>query len=68
MGSLGICKTCDEISERDYRFGLYYDGSHEYRLYNYMDVDWAGSVSDRKSTSGGCYSLGYAMISWFNKK
>ena len=49
-------------------FGLYYDGSHEYRLYGYMDADWAGSVLDKKSTSGGCYSLGSAMISWFSRK
>ena len=28
----------------------------------------AGNISDRKSTSGGCYSLRCAMISWFNKK
>ena len=33
-----------------------------------MDADWARSVSDRKSTSGGCYSLGSAMISWFSRK
>ena len=43
--------------------GLYYDGSHEYRLYGYTDADWAASISDRKRTSGGCYSLGSAMIS-----
>ena len=49
-------------------FGLYYDGSHEYRLYGYMDADWVGSVSDRKSISGGCYSLGSGMISWFSRK
>ena len=49
-------------------FCLYYDGSHEYRLYGYIDADWAGSISDRKSTSGGCYSLGSAMISWFSRK
>ena len=49
-------------------FGLFYDNSHEYRLYVYIDVDWAGSISDRKSTSGGCYSLGSAMISWFSRK
>ena len=48
--------------------GLYYDGSHEYRLYGYTDADWAGSISDRKSTSGGCYSLRSAMISWFSRK
>ena len=49
-------------------FGLYYDGSHEYRLYGYTDADWAGSISDRKSTSGGCYSMGSTMISWFRRK
>ena len=49
-------------------FGLYYDGNHDYRLYGYADADWAGSVLDRRSTSGGCYSLGPAMISWFSKK
>ena len=48
--------------------GLYYDGSHEYRLYGYIDADWAESILDRKNTSGGCYSLGSSMISWFSKK
>ena len=49
-------------------FGLYYDNSHEYRLYGYTDADWVGSISDRKSKLGGCYSLGSAMISWFSRK
>ena len=49
-------------------FGLHYDNSHECRLHGYTDADWAGSISDRKSTSGGCYSLGSAMISWFSRK
>ena len=50
-------------------FGLYYDVSHKYRLYGYTNPDWAGSISDRKSsTTGGCYSLGSAMISWFSRK
>ena len=49
-------------------FGLYYDGSHEYRLYGYTDVDWPGSISDRKSTSGRCFCLGSAMSSWFSRK
>ena len=40
-----------------------------HRLYGYTDTDWAGSISDRKSsTTGGCYSLGSAMISWFSRK
>ena len=49
-------------------FGLYYDNSHEYRLYGYTDADWAESISNKKSTSGGCYTLGSAMISWFSRK
>ena len=48
--------------------GLYYGRDHDCNLYGYMDSDWVGSVADRKSTSGGCYFLGSAMISWFNKK
>ena len=49
-------------------FVLYYDGSHEYRLYGYTDAYWDGSISDKKSTSGGCYSLGSAMSAWFSRK
>jgi len=44
--------------------GLSYDGDHEFKLSGYTDSDWVGSVSDRKSTSGCCFSLGSAMISW----
>ena len=31
-------------------FGLYYDRDHDYRLYGYMDSDWVGISTDRKST------------------
>ena len=48
--------------------GLYYGRDHDYKLYGYMDLDWAGSVADRKSTLGGCYFLGSSMISWFSTK
>ena len=33
-------------------FSLYYDGNHDYILYGYIEADWAGSVSDRRSTLG----------------
>ena len=49
-------------------FGLYYYGSHEYRLYRYTDADWARSISDRKSTLGRCVCLGSAMSLWFSRK
>ena len=48
--------------------GLHYGRDHDYKLYGYMDSDWAGSATDRKSTSGGCYCMGFTMISWFSKK
>jgi hypothetical protein len=48
--------------------GLNYDGNHDFTLSGYTDSDWVGSVSDRKSTSGCCLSLGLAMISWHSRK
>ncbi|XP_058185841.1 uncharacterized mitochondrial protein AtMg00810-like [Rhododendron vialii] len=37
-------------------------------LHAYADVDWAGDVNDRKSTSGLCVFLGDSLISWKSKK
>ena len=48
--------------------GPYYGRDHDYKLYGYMDSYWAGSAIDRKSTLGGFYCLGSAMISWFRNK
>jgi hypothetical protein len=48
--------------------GISYDGDHDFRLSGYTDSDWAESVSDRKSTSGFCFSLGSTMISWQSRK
>jgi hypothetical protein len=49
-------------------YGLSYDGDHDFTLSGCTDTDWAGSVSDRKSTSRCCFSLGSAMISWQSRK
>jgi hypothetical protein len=38
------------------------------RLQGYADADWAGSAVDRKSTSGCCFTLGSAMVSWCGRK
>jgi hypothetical protein len=48
--------------------GLIYDGDHDFRLSGDTDSNWAGSVSDRKSTSGCRFILGSAMISWQSRK
>ena len=49
-------------------YGLRYTSSSGVLLVGYVDSDWAGSVVDRKSTSGYCFSMGSAMISWSSRK
>ena len=38
------------------------------RLHEYTGADWAGSVVDRKSTSGCFFTLVSASISWMRRK
>jgi hypothetical protein len=49
-------------------YGLCFTGDYDFRLYGYTDSDWAGSASNRKITSGCCFSLGSAMTSWKRRK
>jgi hypothetical protein len=46
--------------------GLRYVLDHKIRLQGYTDSDWVGSVTNWKSTSRCCFSLGSAMISWLS--
>ncbi|XP_057826950.2 secreted RxLR effector protein 161-like [Cryptomeria japonica] len=48
--------------------GLKFSSCVELNLQGFSDSDWAGCVNDRKSTSGCCFSLGSAMISWCSSK
>eukprot|EP00253_Pinus_taeda_P025204 PITA_25204 len=48
-------------------YGLRYTAG-DVGLLGYIDADWAGSVVDRKSTSGCCFSLGSTSISWMSRK
>eukprot|EP00253_Pinus_taeda_P029949 PITA_29949 len=38
------------------------------KLQGFTDVDWAGSPSDQKSTSGGIFNLVSAVVSWYSRK
>ena len=49
-------------------YGLWYRQSDEVKLCGFMDADWAGSPTDRKSTSGGIFSIGSTVVSWYNRK
>jgi len=48
--------------------GLLYGSNNHSRVVCYSDADWAGSPSDRRSTSGYCVSIGGNLISWKSKK
>ena len=37
-------------------------------LQGYVDSNWPGNATNRKSTSRCCFSLGFGMISWCSKK
>ena len=37
-------------------------------LVGFIDSDWAGSVTNRKSTSGCCFSVGIAVSAWRSRK
>ena len=49
-------------------YGLWYSKDSNDCLAGYSDVDWARSVDDRKSTSGGCFYLKNNLVSWMSKK
>ena len=50
------------------KYGLWYSKDSNDCLASYSGVDWAGSVDDRKSTSGKCFYLESNLVSWMSKK
>ena len=48
-------------------YGLWYPKATDLVIQAYTDADWAGSVDDRKSTSGATFYLGGCLISWLSK-
>jgi len=49
-------------------YGLWYPKGNNLIIQAFRDADWAGSIDDRKSTSGGEFYLGGCLISWLSKK
>ncbi|XP_075645126.1 secreted RxLR effector protein 161-like [Castanea sativa] len=50
------------------KLGIKYVKEKDNKLVGYTDSDWAGSIDDRKSTSGYLFCLGTKPISWSSKK
>jgi hypothetical protein len=49
-------------------YGLRYASSVDLSLQGYADADWVASAVDIKNTSGCCFTLGSAMVSWCRRK
>jgi hypothetical protein len=48
--------------------GLLYTKQGNLQVECYTDADWAGSLDDRRSTSGYCAFVGGNLVSWRSKK
>jgi hypothetical protein len=47
---------------------LRYESNNDVQMHGFTDLDWAGSTNNINTTSGMCFSLGSAMISWASRK
>ncbi|RVX13112.1 Retrovirus-related Pol polyprotein from transposon RE1 [Vitis vinifera] len=47
--------------------GVLYENRGHTQVVGYTDADWAGSPTDRRSTSGYCVFIGGNLISWKSK-
>ena len=48
--------------------GMLYEDRGHTQIVGYTNADWAGSPSDRRSTSRYCVFIGGNLISWKSKK
>jgi len=70
-----LCDTHWDVVVRILRYikraprkGLVYSNRGHSDIVAYTDADWAGSPSDRRSTSGYCVLIGGNLVSWKSKK
>ena len=49
-------------------YGLLHGAYCGFILVGYTNSDWAGSITNQKSTSGCCFSLGTVVIAWRSRK
>jgi hypothetical protein len=47
--------------------GLHFSSHSSLDLHAYLDADWIGDPTDRRSTMSYCFLLGNSLISWRSK-
>ena len=63
-----VCKHVLRYLRGTSEYGLWYRQMNEVKLHGFTDADWAGIPMDRKSTSGGVFSIGSTTFSWYSRK
>jgi hypothetical protein len=48
--------------------GIFYEAKSQLQIHGYTDADWAGNVSDRRSTDGFMFFFGNGVVNWSSKK
>ncbi|XP_038704708.1 uncharacterized mitochondrial protein AtMg00810-like [Tripterygium wilfordii] len=49
-------------------YGIWFTNVPDFKLFGFTNSDWAGSIDDRKSTSGNIFKLGSGAVTWSSKK
>ena len=68
-----LCDCHWDVVVRIFRYikgtpGVLYENRGHTQVVGYSDADWAGSPTDRRSTSRYCMFIGGNLISWKSKK
>ena len=66
-GHLMVAKHAVRYLKGTVDYGLKYEANQNINLEVYVDLYWAGSAIDRKSTSRCYFSMRSSVISWFSK-
>ena len=64
----GTAKRVLRYLEGTINFGIWYREVEYFSFRGYSDSDWGGLAIDGRSTTGNCFILGSAAISWSSKK
>uniref|UniRef100_A0A803Q706 Reverse transcriptase Ty1/copia-type domain-containing protein n=1 Tax=Cannabis sativa TaxID=3483 RepID=A0A803Q706_CANSA len=63
-----VCKRLLRYLKGTIGQGILFKPSKEWNVECFSDADWAGSIDDRKSTTGYCVYIGGNLITWCSKK